>query len=204
VWKLGDKDQSGNVIRGDVLALDTRDSLLRNEGGPLVATVGLSNTAVIAVGDAVFVAPLDRVAEVKKLVESLKAEGRECAVSPRKVTRPWGSYEGVARGPQFQVKHIVVDPGQSLSLQMHHHRSEHWVVVSGTAEVTVGDRVSILGENESAYIPTGTTHRLVNPGDVPLELVEVQCGSYLGEDDIVRLEDVYGRMASNPAKDKPE
>jgi len=193
VWKLGDKDPAGNVVRGDVLLLDTRNSLLRNEGGPLVAAVGLDSTAVIAVRDAVFVAPLQRVAEVKKLVETLKAEGRECAVSPRKVTRPWGSYEGIANGPRFQVKHIVVDPGQSLSLQKHVHRSEHWVVVSGSAEVTVGDQVSILQENESTFIPAGTTHRLVNPGKVPLELVEVQCGPYLGEDDIVRLEDIYGR-----------
>jgi mannose-1-phosphate guanylyltransferase/mannose-6-phosphate isomerase len=193
VWKLGEQDASGNVLDGDVLALDTHGSLLRSEGGPLVAGVGLKDMAVIAVRDAVFVSPLDRAAEVKKVVESLKAAGHESAVSPPKVLRPWGSYEGIADGPRFQVKHIIVDPGQSLSLQMHVHRSEHWVVVRGSAEVTVGDRVSMLQENESTYIPAGKKHRLKNPGKVPLELVEVQCGPYLGEDDIVRFEDIYGR-----------
>ena len=132
-------------------------------------------------------------AEVKDLVEKLKANERECVVSPSKVARPWGSYETISEGPRFQVKHIIVDPGESLSLQMHVHRSEHWTIVRGSAEVTVGEQVSILQENESTYIPVGTRHRLANPGKVPLELIEIQCGPYLGEDDIVRFDDQYGR-----------
>jgi mannose-1-phosphate guanylyltransferase/mannose-6-phosphate isomerase len=193
VWKLSERDGSGNAIHGDVLAFDTRDSLLRSDDGPLVATVGIQKLAVIAVRDAVLVAPLDRASDVKSLVDQLKAEDRECVSLPAKVIRPWGSYESLTRGPRFQVKHIVVAPGESLSLQMHQHRSEHWVVVQGSAEVTVGDKVSILQENESTYIPAGTKHRLANPGKIPLELVEVQCGTYLGEDDIVRFDDRYGR-----------
>jgi mannose-1-phosphate guanylyltransferase / mannose-6-phosphate isomerase len=141
----------------------------------------------------VLIAPLDRVAEVKDLVDSLDAQARECVISPARVARPWGSYESVADGPRFQVKHIIVDPGETLSLQMHLHRSEHWVVVRGSAEVTIGDKASLLQENESTYIPAGTKHRLSNPGRVPLELVEVQCGPYLGEDDITRFDDEYGR-----------
>jgi mannose-1-phosphate guanylyltransferase / mannose-6-phosphate isomerase len=193
VWNLGPKDADNNVTFGDIVALDTRDSLLRSDGKALLAAVGLERMAVIATGDAVLVAPLDRVAEVKDLVEKLKSEERECVVSPAKVARPWGSYETIAGGPRFQVKHIVVDPGETLSLQMHHHRSEHWVVVSGSAKVTVGDEVTMLQENQSTYIPAGTRHRLANPGKVPLQLVEIQCGTYLGEDDIVRFQDRYGR-----------
>lgn len=193
VWKLSQKDDSGNAIQGDVISVDTRDSLLRSDGQALVAAIGLDRMAVIAVRDAIFVAPLDRVAEVKDLVETLKAEDRDCAMMPSKVARPWGSYETIGDGPRFQVKHIIVDPGETLSLQMHFHRSEHWVVVRGSAQVTVGDNVSILQENESTYIPAGTRHRLANPGKVPLELVEIQCGPYLGEDDIVRFDDQYGR-----------
>jgi mannose-1-phosphate guanylyltransferase/mannose-6-phosphate isomerase len=200
VWKLSPHDEDGNALQGDVAVVDTRNSLLRSEGGPLVAAVGLDNMAVIAVRDAVLVAPLDRVAEVKRVVESLRGKERDFVVSPAKVARPWGSYESVADGPRFQVKHIVVDPGERLSLQSHVHRSEHWVVVRGAAEVTVGDKVSILQENESTYIPAGTTHRLANPGKVPLELVEVQCGPYLGEDDIQRFDDEYGRVEPPNAK----
>lgn len=195
VWELGTKDEDANVTEGDVVMLDTRSSLLRSEpGGPLVAAVGLNEMAVIAVGDAVFVSPLDRVADVKQVVEQLKEAERECVISPPKVARPWGSYEAIARGPRFQVKHIVVDPGERLSLQAHVHRSEHWVVVRGAAEVTVGDQISILQENQSTFIPAGEKHRLANPGKIPLELVEIQCGTYLGEDDIERFEDVYGRV----------
>jgi mannose-1-phosphate guanylyltransferase/mannose-6-phosphate isomerase len=194
VWKLGAKNDAGTVLQGDVVAIDTRDSLLRAEGGALVAAVGLDKMAVIAVRDAVFVAPLDRVSEVKKVVDALKGHERDRLTSPPKVSRPWGSYETVADGPRFQVKHIVVDPGERLSLQKHVHRSEHWVVVRGAAEVTVGDDISILQENQSTYIPAGTTHRLANPGKVPLELVEIQCGPYLGEDDIQRFDDEYGRV----------
>jgi mannose-6-phosphate isomerase-like protein (cupin superfamily) len=131
---------------------------------------------------------------VKQVVDLLKAEDRECVISPPRVERPWGTYESVARGARFQVKHIIVDPGERLSLQAHAHRSEHWIVVQGTAEVTIGDRVSILQENESTFIPAGTRHRLANPGKAPLQLVEIQCGSYLGEDDIERFEDEYGRV----------
>lgn len=194
VWKLSTKDAAGNATSGDVVAIDTKDSLLRSDGQAMVAAIGLDRMAVIAVRDAVFVAPMERVAEVKELVETLRADGRECATTPPKVARPWGSYESVSKGERFQVKRIVVDPGQSLSLQMHHHRAEHWVVVRGTAEVTVGESVSILKGNESTFIPAGTKHRLANPGSELLELIEVQCGTYLGEDDIVRFDDQYGRV----------
>ena len=195
VWKLGGKDDGKNLTQGDVVAVDTSDSLLRSEGGPLIATLGLDKMAVIAVRDAVLVAPLDRMADLKSLVEQVKGHDADRVAAPPKVARPWGSYETISEGLRFQVKHIVVDPGETLSLQMHYHRSEHWVVVRGSAEVTVGDEVRILQENESTYIPVGTKHRLANPGKVPLELVEVQCGAYLGEDDIVRFEDVYGRVS---------
>lgn len=193
LWQLSSRDDRNNAVQGDVLALDSQNSLIRSDEGGLVTAIGLDGMAVIAVRDAVFVAPLDRAAEVKQLVDELKRQDRDCVVSPAKVARPWGSYESIDRGPRFQIKHIIVGPGERLSLQKHFHRSEHWVVVRGTAEVTVGDTVSILQENQSTYIPAGTTHRLANPGKVPLELIEVQCGTYLGEDDIVRLDDVYGR-----------
>jgi mannose-1-phosphate guanylyltransferase/mannose-6-phosphate isomerase len=193
VWELGRKDSENNVAQGEVVAIGTKDSLLRSDGGPLIAAVGLDQMAVIAVRDAVLVAPLDRVSDLKPLVEELKIQHADRVLSPQKVARPWGSYETVTQGPRFQVKHIIIEPGESLSLQMHDHRSEHWVVVRGSAEVTIGDQVSILEENESTYIPAGTKHRLTNAGKVPLELVEVQCGSYLGEDDILRFDDCFGR-----------
>ena len=148
VWKLSPKDQAGNAAQGDVVAVDTRNSLLRSDGQALVTAIGLDGMAVIAVRDAVFVAPLDRVAEVKDLVEKLKADERDCVALPSKVARPWGSYETIGDGARFQVKHIIVDPGETLSLQMHFHRSEHWTIVRGSAQVTVGDEVSILQENE--------------------------------------------------------
>jgi mannose-1-phosphate guanylyltransferase/mannose-6-phosphate isomerase len=201
VWKLGEKDTEGNVAQGNVVALDTRNSFLRSDGRAVVAAVGLDNMAVIAVNDAVFVAPMDRVSEVKRLLEKLQDGERDFVALPAKVARPWGFYESIASGARFQVKHIIVDPGERLSLQMHVHRSEHWVVVHGSAEVTVGDKITILQENESTYIPAGTKHRLANPGKVPLELVEVQCGSYLGEDDIKRFDDQYGRAAPSDGKD---
>ena len=199
VWKTFPKDESGNVLEGNVLTLDTRGSLIRSDGNATVTAIGLEEMAVVVMRDAVLVAPLSRADEVKQLVQQMESEGRDCATTPSKVARPWGSYESLNQGNRFQIKHIVVKPGEQLSLQMHYHRSEHWVVVSGTAEVTVGDKVSLLQENQSTYIPAGTLHRLANPGKVPLELVEVQCGPYLGEDDIVRFNDEYGRATEEPS-----
>lgn len=193
LWKISLHDPQNNVVQGDVVARDCRNSLIRSHDGGLVTAVGLDGMAVIAVRDAIFISPLDRAADVKLLVDELDNEGRECVASPAKVARPWGSYETLDEGQRFQIKRIIVDPGERLSLQRHYHRSEHWVVVRGTAEVTLGDTVTLLQENQSTYIPAGTTHRLANPGKVPVELIEVQCGAYLGEDDIVRLDDEYGR-----------
>jgi mannose-1-phosphate guanylyltransferase/mannose-6-phosphate isomerase len=193
VWQIAAKDVDRNALKGDVIAIDTHDSIIRAEGNVTVAAVGLEKMAVIAVRDAVFIAPVERAAEVREVVDQLKRDKRDLATMPSRVERPWGSYETKDRGGRFQIKHILVSPGETLSLQMHYHRSEHWVVVSGTAEVTVGEKVQLLQENQSTYIPAGTTHRLANPGKVPLELVEVQCGPYLGEDDIVRFDDNYGR-----------
>ena len=185
-------DADGNVAVGDVLLEDTRHCYLYAESR-LVAAVGLADCVVVETKDAILVAPRDRVQDVKKLVDRLKAEGRYETALHRQVFRPWGSYDSVDNGDRFQVKRIVVNPGAQLSLQMHHHRAEHWIVVQGTARVTRGDEVFLMGENESTFIPMGTTHRLENPGKVPLHLIEVQSGSYLGEDDIVRFEDTYGR-----------
>src|SRR5690606_22608348 len=158
-----------------------------------VAAVGCDDMVIVETPDAVLVAAKDRTQDVKKVVARLKAEGRSLTQSHRKVYRPWGWYDSIDHGGRFQVKHIVVNPGAKLSLQMHHHRAEHWIVVSGTAEVTRGEETFLLGENQSTYIPLGSSHRLANPGKLPLQLIEVQSGSYLGEDDIVRFEDTYGR-----------
>jgi mannose-1-phosphate guanylyltransferase/mannose-6-phosphate isomerase len=185
-------DPDGNVLVGDVVAEDTRDCYVYSSGR-LVATVGLEGHVVVETPDAVLVAPKDRVHEVKKLVERLKAEGRDETLLHRKVYRPWGAYDSIQNGERYQVKLITVKPGAKLSLQMHHHRAEHWIVVRGTAQVTRGDETFLLTENQSTYIPLGTRHRLANPGTLPLELIEVQSGSYLGEDDIVRFDDTYGR-----------
>ena len=185
-------DERGNVVIGDVLPDDSRNCYLRAESR-LLATVGLENLVVVETADAVLVADRDRVQEVKALVEQLKREGRSECELHRRVLRPWGSYEGVANAERFQVKRIVVNPGEKLSLQMHHHRAEHWIVVRGTARVYKGEESFLLTEDQSTYIPLGTVHRLENPGVIPLELIEVQTGSYLGEDDIVRYEDTYGR-----------
>ncbi len=185
-------DEAGNVAIGDVLVEDTSNCYLYSESR-LVAAVGLADCVVVETKDAVLVAPRNRVQDVKKIVERLKREGRYETSLHRQVFRPWGSYDSVDQGDRFQVKRIVVNPGAQLSLQMHHHRAEHWIVVQGTARVTRGDEVFLLGENQSTYIPMGTTHRLENPGKLPLHLIEVQSGSYLGEDDIVRFEDQYGR-----------
>ncbi|MCA1972164.1 MAG: mannose-1-phosphate guanylyltransferase/mannose-6-phosphate isomerase, partial [Caenispirillum sp.] len=187
------QDPSGNTLIGDVLAIDCRDSYVRSEK-PLVATVGLAGVTVIATDDAVLVADASRDQEVKAVVALLQAQGRKEAGAHSRVHRPWGWFQSIDAGPRYQVKHILVKPGESISLQMHHHRSEHWVVVEGTAEVTRGDAVFLVRENESTYIKAGVVHRLHNPGRLRLRLIEVQSGAYLGEDDIVRLEDAYGRL----------
>ena len=192
LWQVLPKDANGNVAQGDVLLQDCHDTLALSEGR-LVACVGVSDLVVIETADAILVAHKDRTQDVKKIVDRLKQQGRSESSIHRKVFRPWGSYDGVDAGERFQVKRIVVKPGGILSLQLHHHRAEHWIVVSGTAKITKGEETFLLSENESTFIPLGTTHRLENPGRVPLEMIEVQSGSYLGEDDIVRFEDVYGR-----------
>ncbi len=193
LWELAARDTEGNCLLGDVLALDTCASYVHAESGRLVATVGVDELVVIDTADALLVAHKGRVQDVKTIVERLRREGRTEARSHRKVYRPWGAYDSIDAAERFQVKHITVKPGAALSLQMHHHRAEHWVVVRGTARVTRGDESFLLSENQSTYIPLGVTHRLENPGKLPLELIEVQSGAYLGEDDIVRFEDVYGR-----------
>jgi mannose-1-phosphate guanylyltransferase / mannose-6-phosphate isomerase len=195
LWQVLPKDHQGNVSQGDVLLNDCRNVLALSEHR-LVACVGMEDMVVIETPDAILVAHMNKTQHVKKIVDDLKREGRPESELHRKVFRPWGWYDGVDSGERFQVKRIVVKPGASLSLQMHHHRAEHWVVVHGTAQVTRGDTTYLVSENESTFIPLGTRHRLQNPGCVPLEMIEVQSGSYLGEDDIVRFEDVYGRKES--------
>ena len=192
VWQVADKDAQGNASVGDAIVTDSRNTLV-HATSRLVAAVGLDNVVVVETPDAVLVADREKSQDVKKIVGQLGAEQRGEHALHRKVHRPWGWYDSIDHGPRHQVKRILVKPGASLSLQMHHHRAEHWIVVSGTAEVTVGDKVLLLSENQSTYIPLGQVHRLANPGKVPLEIIEVQSGSYLGEDDIVRYEDTYGR-----------
>ena len=192
LWQVLPKDGAGNVLQGDVLLQDCTNTLAVSEGR-LVACVGVSDLIVVETADAILVAHKDKTQDVKKIVDRLKQQGRPEGHIHRKVFRPWGWYDGVDAGARFQVKRIVVKPAGVLSLQMHHHRAEHWIVVSGTARVTRGEETFLVSENESTFIPLGTTHRLENPGRVPLEMIEVQSGSYLGEDDIVRFEDVYGR-----------
>ncbi|MGV6492661.1 mannose-1-phosphate guanylyltransferase/mannose-6-phosphate isomerase [Stenotrophomonas rhizophila] len=185
------QDSDGNAHHGDVIAIDCRNTYAYGER--LIALVGLDDVIVVETDDAVMVGRSDRMQEIKQVVAQLKAAARPEATWHRKVYRPWGAYDSIDHGERFQVKRITVKPGATLSLQMHHHRAEHWIVVSGTAEVTRGKEVLLLTENQSTYIPLGVTHRLKNPGKLPLELIEVQSGSYLGEDDIVRFEDTYGR-----------
>ena len=192
LWEVGDRDEEGNVTHGDVLTHQVSNSLVHAEHR-LVASVGLNNIIIVETADAVLVAHKDHSQDVKHIVEALKQQDRPERIVHRKVYRPWGSYEGVDAGARFQVKRIIVNPGAALSLQMHHHRAEHWIVVRGTARVTRGDEQFLITENESTYIPLGVKHRLENPGNLPLEIIEVQSGGYLGEDDIVRFEDVYGR-----------
>ena len=192
LWEVGERDADGNINRGDVIGVDTRDSYV-DATSRLVATVGVEHLVIVETADAVLVSTKDRVQEVKAVVDRLKARQRPEGRLHRKVYRPWGSYDSIDFDARFQVKRITVTPGASLSSQMHHHRAEHWVVVRGTARVTRGDEVFLLTENQSTYIPVGVRHRLENPGKIPLEMVEVQSGSYLGEDDIVRYDDAYGR-----------
>jgi mannose-1-phosphate guanylyltransferase/mannose-6-phosphate isomerase len=191
-----DSDASGNVARGDVVTEDSANCYLHSESR-LVATVGLQDHVVIETKDAVLVAPKNRVQDVKALVSRLKEMGRYEHSLHREVFRPWGSYDSLENGTRFQVKRLSVKPGAQLSLQLHHHRAEHWVVVSGTARITRGDEEFLLEENQSTYIPVGVKHRIENPGKIPLQVIEVQSGSYLGEDDIVRFEDRYGREGTN-------
>ena len=192
LYEVLDHDENGNVSQGDVVLEDTRNSLIRAED-LMVAAVGLEDTLVVETADAVLVAPLSRAQDVKKVVTRLKREERDEFKFHQTVYRPWGSYSVLAEQPRYQIKKIVVNPREKLSLQMHHHRHEHWVVVKGAALVTNGDKEILLHEDQSTYIPAGNVHRLENPGVIPLELIEVQIGSYLGEDDIVRFEDIYGR-----------
>ena len=192
LWNVLPKDSAGNVAQGDVMMQDSHNTLALSEGR-LIACVGVDDLIVVETADAILVAHKNKTQDVKKIVDRLKQAGRSEGQTHRKVFRPWGWYDSVDSGERFQVKRIVVKPGAALSLQMHHHRAEHWIVVSGTAKVTVGDKTLLVSENESTYIPLGTTHRLENPGKLALEMIEVQSGSYLGEDDIVRFEDVYGR-----------
>jgi mannose-1-phosphate guanylyltransferase/mannose-6-phosphate isomerase len=192
LWAMGAKDEAGNLLHGNVVAEAARNCYLRSDAG-LVAAIGVSDLVVVATGDAVMVAPRERTQEVRRLVARLVAEGRGEADALPTVHRPWGTYKALHNGHRVQVKHITVKPGGRLSLQLHHHRAEHWIVVQGTAKIRRGDEEMILTEDQSTYIPLGTAHRLENPGKIPLHLIEVQSGSYLGEDDIVRLEDSYGR-----------
>lgn len=189
---IGDADADGNVAVGPVEFVDVHGSFVRSDG-PLVGVVGVDDLTVVATKDAVLVARRGEGGRVKELVERLRASNGRHAFEHTRMYRPWGSYESIDRGARFQVKRIVVEPGGKLSLQKHMHRAEHWIVVRGTAEVTIDDTVRILGENESVYVPLGAVHRLANPGKIPVELIEVQTGSYLEEDDIIRLEDVYSR-----------
>ncbi len=193
LWEEGEQDEAGNVLTGDLLLQDVSHSLIHSESR-LVAAIGLDHHIIIETADAVLVAHKSQVQDVKRLVSRLREMDREEVITHRTVYRPWGAYECIDRAQRFQVKRILVNPGARLSLQLHHHRAEHWIVVKGTARVTKGEDVLLLAEDESIYIPLGTRHRLENPGRIPLELIEVQSGSYLGEDDIVRFEDHYGRV----------
>lgn len=192
LWELGKHDGQGNIFTGEVLAEEVSGSYI-NAGGRLVAAIGVKDQIIVETKDAILVAAKDRAQEVKAIVARLKAEKRDEVRLHKKVSRPWGSYEGVDQGERFQVKRIMVNPGATLSLQRHFHRAEHWVVVKGTAHITNGEQTIILSENQSTYIPLGVKHRLENPGTIPLEIIEIQTGSYLGEDDIERFADVYGR-----------
>jgi len=192
VWQVSGKDEDSNATQGDVMTQNAHGNLV-HASHRLVTLLGVNDLVVVETSDAVMVTHKDKAQDVKQLVDRLNAAGRPEAQNHRKVYRPWGSYDSVDQGERFQVKRIVVTPGAKLSVQMHHHRAEHWVVVSGTAKVRIGDQEQFVTENQSVYIPVGVLHSLENPGKLPLHLIEVQSGSYLGEDDIVRFEDRYGR-----------
>jgi mannose-1-phosphate guanylyltransferase/mannose-6-phosphate isomerase len=196
LWEVSPHDEAGNACHGDVIAFDARDNLLHAQHR-IIAAIGVNDLIVVETPDAVLVVHKDHAQDVKRITEQLDAEGRCESEFHRRVHRPWGSFEGMDIGERFQVKRLSVNPGASLSLQMHHHRAEHWIVVNGTARVTCDDDTFLLTENQSTYIPIGTRHRLENPGTIPLEIIEVQSGSYLGEDDIVRFEDVYNRAEAD-------
>ena len=193
LWDLAEKDDAGNAVTGDAIVVDATNSLVRTDD-KLVALLGLNDVVVISTKDATLVAHRDRAQDAKLIASDLKEAGRPEWELHREVHRPWGKYDSVDHGERYQVKRITVKPGAKLSVQMHHHRAEHWVVVSGTARVTRGEEEFLLSENQSTYIPVGVVHALQNPGQVPLEIIEIQSGSYLGEDDIVRFEDRYGRV----------
>jgi len=192
VWEIADKDSQGNATHGDVILEATQNAYVHAEHR-MVSVLGLDDVVVVETADAVMVTAKDKAQDVKLLVDRIKQAKRTEATSHRKVYRPWGDYDSIDNGPRYQVKRITVAPGQKLSVQMHHHRAEHWIVVTGTAKVTIGDKQILLTENQSTYIPIGVVHALENPGKIPLEMIEVQSGTYLGEDDIVRFSDIYGR-----------
>lgn len=195
VWEIADKDTEGNATRGDVILEATRNAYVHAEHR-MVSVLGLDDIVVVETADAVMVTSKDKAQDVKLLVDQIKKSKRTEATNHRKVYRPWGAYDSIDNGTRYQVKRITVAPGQKLSVQMHHHRAEHWIVVTGTAKVTIGDEDVLLTENQSTYIPVGVIHALENPGKIPLEMIEVQSGTYLGEDDIVRFEDRYGRTTA--------
>ncbi|MEB0951758.1 mannose-1-phosphate guanylyltransferase/mannose-6-phosphate isomerase [Citrobacter sedlakii] len=193
LWAISNKDEAGNCIKGDVIKYDTNGCYIYAESN-LVSTIGVSDLVIVQTKDAVLVSHRDRVQDVKKVVEQIKANGRLECYRHREVYRPWGKYDSVDVGKRYHVKRLTVNPGEGLSLQMHYHRSEHWIIVAGTAKVTIDEEVKLVGENESVYIPLGMVHTLENPGKIPLELIEVRSGDYLEEDDIVRISDRYGRL----------
>jgi len=204
LWDIGNKDEHGNVVHGDIISEGVSDSYI-HAGNRLVAAIGMQDCIIVETADAVLVADKKQAQSVKKVVEILKASQREEAYLHQRVYRPWGSYETLEEEYRFKVKRIIVNPGSTLSLQMHHHRAEHWVVVRGTAKITKGNEEFVLTEDQSTYIPLGTTHSLANPGVIPLEIIEIQSGSYLGEDDIVRFSDEYGRADTGTThKDKAD
>lgn len=193
LWDISDKDNNGNAFTGDVISVNTNNTYVYNSSG-LVTTVGINNIVVVQTKDALLVADRDSVQDVKKIVEHIKSEGRHEHETHREVYRPWGKYDSVDSGERYEVKRISVKPGEAISMQMHHHRAEHWIVVAGTANITVNGKRQLLTENQSIYIPVGSIHCLENPGKIPLDIIEVRSGSYLGEDDIVRFSDRYGRI----------